>query len=93
MMSMYSFEVNHTSQSTPVLQKGPVSIYASVNTYFIVGENPIAKSSGCAVIRAGETIRLRLPVRCCKIAVIAVNTPGIVTITEESGGASSSCSA
>jgi len=80
------------SQSTPVLQKGPITIYTEAAVYFVVGENPVAKSSGCALIRAGETVQLRLPVRCSRVAVMAVSTPGTVTITEISGGNSSSCS-
>jgi hypothetical protein len=91
-MAMYSFTANDVSQSTPVLQKGPVSIYAAVNIYFVVGENPIANRQNCALIRAGETRHLKLPVKCCKIAVLAVDAAGTVTISEVSGGASSSCS-
>jgi hypothetical protein len=91
-MAMYSFIANEVSQSTPVLQKGPVSIYAAVNIYFSVGENPVANRQNCALIRAGETKQLKLPVKCCKIAVLAVSESGTVTVSEISGGASSSCS-
>lgn len=91
-MASYSFTASSESQKTPVLQKGLISISTTVNIYFVVGEKPVAKSSGCALIRAGETLQLRLPVRCSSIAILAVSEPGTVTITEISGGASSSCS-
>ena len=91
-MTIYSFTANEVSQSTPVLQKGPISIYASVAVYFLVGENPVADTQRCAVIRANETRRINLPVKCCRVAVLAVSDSGVVTISEESGGASSSCS-
>ena len=91
-MSSYSIQANDVSQSTPVLQKGPVSIYASVTVYWVVGEDPVAVPGKCALIPAGETRKIRLPVKCSRIATLAVNEPGFVTVTEESGGASSSCS-
>jgi hypothetical protein len=68
-MASYNLQANDISQSTPKLQKGPVTL------------------------RAGESRTLNLPVKCSRIAVLAVSTPGAVTIEEEIGGAKASCSA
>lgn len=91
---MTSFVINATNQSqaTPVLRKGPIKIYATVPVYWRVGENPTANNN-CALLKAGQSIDLILPVKCSKVAVLAVNNPGTVTVTETGGGASSSCSA
>lgn len=90
-MSAYSLQASNQSQHTPALKKGIVKIYASVNIYWIVGENPTASAATCALLRAGETIELRLPVKCSKIAVLAVNEPGAVTVMEQVGGTKASC--
>ena len=91
-MAAYSLTATDVSQQSPKLKKGLVKIYASVGIYWVVGENPTANNQNCAVLRAGETIELRLPVKCSSIAVLAVNEPGAVTIVENNGGARSSCS-
>lgn len=91
-MSAYSLTATNVSQQTPKLKKGIVKIYASVSVYWVVGEDPQANNKNCAVLRAGETIELRLPVKCSCIAVLAVNESGAVTIVEHNGGARSSCS-
>ena len=91
-MAAYSLTATDLSQHSPKLKKGIVRIYASVSIYWVVGENPTANSKNCAVLRAGETLELRLPVKCSRIAVLAVNEPGAVTVVEHNGGARSSCS-
>ena len=92
-MASYNLQANDVSQSTPKLQRGPVTIRTYVNIYFKVGEEPVADSKTCALLRAGESRTLNLPVKCSRIAVLAVSSPGAVTIEEEIGGAKASCSA
>lgn len=91
-MASYNLQATDVSQSTPRLQKGPVTIRAYVSIYFKVGEDPVADTRTCALLRAGESRTLRLPVKCSSIAVIAVDEPGAVTVAEEIGGAKASCS-
>jgi hypothetical protein len=91
-MASYNLQATDASQSTPKLQRGPVTIRAYVGIYFKVGEEPIADSGTCALLRAGESRTLNLPVKCSKIAVLAVKDTGTVTISEEIGGAKASCS-
>ena len=90
-MATYSIQANDVSQTTPVLQKGPIRIEAAVSVYWTVGENPTATNK-CALLMAGQTRDLRLPVKCSRIAFMAVKEPGYVTVSEQNGGASSSCS-
>ena len=92
-MSTYILQANNTNQTTPVLKKGPVKISTSVAIYWTVGENPVARPGQSALLRSGQTLNLRIPVKCSKIAILAVKDIGPVTISEQSGGASSSCSA
>ena len=89
-MASYSINANPVSQSTPVLARGPVTITAQVSVYWRVGENPVADNR-CALVRAGATQTLRIPVKCSKIAFLAVDTPGWVTVHEVSG-VKASCS-
>ena len=91
-MSAYSFTANSTSQQTPVLKKGPVKIFAAVPIYWCVGENPKINTNNSAMLAAGETREIRLPVKCSRIAIQAIKDPGVVTVTEISGGAKASCS-
>jgi hypothetical protein len=91
-MAAYSLTATDVSQQSPKLKKGVVRLYASVDIYWVVGENPTATASRCALLRAGNTIELRLPVKCSSIAVLAVRDAGAVTIVEHNGGARSSCS-
>jgi len=91
-MASYSIQANDVSQPTPVLRKGPVTLHASVSVYFKIASDPAADSQSCALILAGQSRTINLPVKCLKIAVLAVDTHGSISIIEESGGASSSCS-
>jgi hypothetical protein len=91
-MAAYSLTATDVSQQSPKLKKGTVRIYTSVDIYWVVGENPTATADRCALLRAGDTIELRLPVKCSCIAVLAVRSAGAVTIVEHNGGARSSCS-
>ena len=90
-MASYSINANSVSQSTPVLARGPVTITATVSVYWRVGENPIADNR-CALIRAGTTQTLRIPVKCSRIAILAVKEPGWATVYEING-TKPSCSA
>lgn len=91
-MSTYIINANHTSQSSPVLKKGKIRLYANVTVYWAVGENPTASRVNCAVLSAGESRDINLPVKCSKIAVMSADKDGIFTVTEISGGAKGSCS-
>ena len=91
-MAAYSLSATSVSQQSPKLKKGTVRVYANVSIYWVVGENPTANSKNCAILRAGETLELRLPVKCSSIAVLAVSEHGAVTVVEYNGGARSSCS-
>jgi hypothetical protein len=89
-MASYSINANSVSQATPVLARGPVTITATVNVFWRVGENPIADNK-CALIRAGTTQTLRIPVKCSRMALLAVKEPGWVTV-HEVNGTKASCS-
>lgn len=89
-MASYSISANSVSQTTPVLARGPVTITSDVNVYWRVGENPTADNH-CALVRAGTRLEIRIPVKCSKIAVLAVKEPGWVTI-HEVNGTKASCS-
>lgn len=92
-MPAYSIQAQpDSSRQSPNLAKGPVRIIPTVAVYWSVGENPTASKTGCAMLAAGKELVLRIPVKCSRIAVLAVNTPGVVTIIEEFGGAKASCS-
>lgn len=91
-MSAQSLSTSTTvSQTSSKLKRGKIRIYSSTTIYWMIGENPTASSKNCAVLRAGETIEIKLPVSCSRLAVLAVNEPGVVTVTEVSGGAKASC--
>ena len=90
-MASYPINANSVSQSTPVLARGPITITAQVSVFWRVGENPQADNR-CALLRAGTSLQLRIPVKCSRIAFLAVKDPGYVTVSEQNGGASSSCS-
>jgi len=89
-MASYSINADSVSQITPVLARGPIIITSTVNIYWRVGENPVADNK-CAVIRAGTTQTLRIPVKCSRIAILAVKEPGWVTVYEVNG-TKASCS-
>lgn len=90
-MATYSIQANKQNQVTPVLRKGTVRIQTTVAVYWKVGEDPQANEQ-CALLRAGQSIDLRLPTKCNRIAILAVNEPGSASVTETSGGARASCS-
>jgi hypothetical protein len=73
------------------MRRGRVRISATTSVFWVLAENPVASRERCALLRAGETIELRIPVNCSRLAVLAVSEPGTVTITEVPG-ARSSCS-
>lgn len=91
-MASYSIAATEVSQAFPTLKKGRVRIYSSTDIYYAVGANPIAVAGKCAILRAGETTVITLPVA-SRLAILQVSVPGTVTVTEVSGGARSSCSA
>jgi hypothetical protein len=90
-MSAYSLTVSNVSSQSPKLAKGKIRIFASVNVYWCIGENALASPNGCALLPAGQSIELRLPVSCSRLSVLAVKESGIVTVTETHGGAKASC--
>jgi hypothetical protein len=89
-MASYSVNANSVSQTTPVLARGLVTITAQVSVFWRVGENPTADNK-CALLRAGTSLQLRIPVKCSKIAFLAVKDPGWVTV-HEVNGTKASCS-
>lgn len=93
-MASHSIKSNtQTSTQGTKLRKGRISIYTSTSIFWAIGENPTALRSGCALLRAGETLELKLPVNCSRLAVLAVSEPGSVVVREIQGGARASCSA
>lgn len=90
-MASYSLKVGAQDQLTPVLKKGWITIFTSESVYFVVGENPTIDPNKSAVLPAKTTRRIRLPVKCSKLAFRAVNHMAVVSVMEE-GGVSSSCS-
>ena len=90
-MASYSIQATNTSQTTPKIGRGTITIYPSVSVYFAVGENPVATANG-ALIMAGTSRTLRFPVSCSKIAFLAVDQPGAVSVVETTG-VKASCSA
>lgn len=90
-MASYSIQTSNISQTTPVLARGRILIVAEQAVYFRIGsENPQADKH-CAFISAGGTREISLPTSCLKLAVLAVNTPGNVTVVEING-TKASCS-
>jgi hypothetical protein len=85
-MSSYSIPVNNSTSNTTdsTLPKSTVQVIANVPVYYIVGSDPTA-TPACAVLPANQTLTLRLPVKCLKIAVLAVKDPGYVSIVEING--------
>ena len=79
------------SKTCEKIRKGLIKIHSTTTVYWAIGENPVA-TQNCAVLRAGSTIELRIPVNCSKLAVLAVQEAGTVTVTEVVGGARASCS-
>ena len=89
-MASYSINANSVSQATPVLARGPVTITTQTSVFWRVGENPVADDR-CALLRAGTRLQLQIPVKCSRIAFLAVKDPGWVTVSELNG-TKASCS-
>ena len=90
-MASYSLQANDVSQSTPKLPKGTISMISDVPVFWIVGENPTATDK-CALLLAHDVRILKLPVGCSRIAILAVDVPGPISISEING-TKASCSA
>jgi hypothetical protein len=90
-MASYSIQANDVSQTTPVLARGPITVTAQASVFWRVGENPVADDR-CALLRAGTRLQLQIPVKCSRIAFLAVKDPGWVTV-HEVNGTKASCSA
>lgn len=91
-MASYSIAATEVSQAFSQLKKGRVRIFTSTDIYYAVGANPVAIAGKCAILRAGESKEITLPVA-SKIAILQVSVPGTVSVTEVLGGARASCSA
>jgi len=81
-MSTYTLFASDVSQTSPKLKKGLIRIFSSTAVYWAIGENPTARSTGSALLRGGDSIELKLPVKCSSLSVLAVNEPGTVSILE-----------
>lgn len=93
---MPAYSINsktNASVTGPKLKKGRVKITTTTDIFWVIGENPVARSTGCAILRAGKSVELNLPVNCSRLAVLAVTDPGAVSILDITGGARASCSA
>ena len=93
-MASYSVPVNNSTSTTTdsTLPRSTVKVSATVPVYYTVGSDTPVATNRCAVISAGQTLTLRLPVKCLRIAFLAVNAPGLATIVEING-TKASCSA
>jgi hypothetical protein len=93
-MASYSIQINNQNSTTTetTLPRSTVQVSSTVPTYYVVGSDTPTATDRCAVIAAGQTLTLRLPVKCLRIAFLAVNQPGLVTIVEING-TKASCSA
>jgi hypothetical protein len=86
-MASYSIPVNKTSSNTTdtTLPRSTVQLVSTVPVYYKIGSDwPIA-TADCALLPANKPITLRLPVKCLRVAALAVNDPGCVTIVEIKG--------
>lgn len=93
-MPAYSIKSNtKTSTVGPKLKRGRLKITTTTDIFWVIGENPVAKPTGCAILRAGNSLELNLPVNCSRLAVLAISEPGSVGILDITGGARASCSA
>ena len=89
-MASFNLQADAVSRSTPKLARGEIRITAEVPVYYRIGNDPVANDR-CAFIAAGKTLTVRLPTSCLQLAVLAVNTPGGVTVAEVNG-TKASCS-
>ena len=92
-MSSYSMKVSAVSQVSPPLAKGKVQLTTDVSIFYAIGADPIAIPGKTSLLRAGQKETLVLPANGYRIALVQVKEPGRVSIVEQPGGASSSCSA
>ena len=92
-MASYAMKVSDVSQSSPVLTKGKIQLTSDVSVFYAIGVDPIAVVGKTSILRAGQKETLILPSDGYRIALIQVKEPGRVSIVEQHGGASSSCSA
>ena len=91
-MTTYTIQANsQESQATPVLQRGEIILQTTVPIFYMIAEWPVATSEKCAVLRAGETLKITLQTRCNRLAVLAVNNTGTVTVTEKLVKTRASC--
>jgi len=93
-MASYSIPVNNSTSTTTAttLPRSTVQVFANVPVYYTVGSDTPVATDRCAVIAANQTLTLRLPVKCLRIAFLAVDAPGFATIVEING-TKASCSA
>lgn len=91
-MPSYSLQATNVSAQSPKLPKSTVRIFTTIPIYWSFGENPTASSKNCAFLAAGQTIELKIPVKCSCLAFVAADKPGFVTVTEISS-TRASCSA
>jgi hypothetical protein len=89
-MASYNIQADSVSKHTPKLTRGEIKITAAVAVYYRIGSDGPTATNKCAFIPAGKTIQVRLPTNCLQVAVLAVNSPGSVTVAEVSK-AKSSC--
>ena len=92
-MASYSMKASGENQVSPPLAKGPVQLNTENSIFYAVGPNPIAVPGKTSLLRAGQKETLTMPTNGYRIAVIQVKEPGRVSVVEQPGGASSSCSA
>lgn len=92
-MASHTILANTSSSTTgSKLRRGRIKIHTNTAIYWAIGEHPVASKNGCALLPAGESIELRIPVNCSKIAVLAVHEEGSVIVIEIPDGAKASCS-
>lgn len=91
-MKSFTLQATKQNQQTSVLPKGKIKISTAVPVYYTIGNDPIVDPTNSALIKANTTIEIRIPVKCLKLAIMAVKDSGKVSVTELTGGASSSCS-
>lgn len=92
-MASYSMKVSDVSQTSLVLAKGKVQLNTDVSIFYAIGVDPVAIAGKTSLLRAGQKETIVMPTAGYRIAVLQVKEPGRVSIIEQPGGASSSCSA
>lgn len=92
-MKSFTISANKTNQQSEALPKGQIRIRSTVPVYYRIGSDPIVDKLNSAIIKPNTDVEIRIPVKCLKLAVVAVQDSGTVTVTEMTGGARASCSA